>query len=498
MSHNQPVLKACLACRARHVRCDGNEPVCNRCSSKNVQCEYTKSRRGGKRKRILPPTEEQQSSPSVLDINIQDAFLADVGSSPNLLLSQLLMLDDSLDQPSPLSLHPVGSTDPSHSELIRQFYKRIHPAHPLLPREEDMDDYIRHLIDPQPLLNAIYDIASLFNHRDPSTQPSRWTTAEDVERIQQGPPSLESVQTLLLYSLYEYVTVEIDRAQEFCDAAISMAEQSKWFVSDPQTENRGQIIREASSRRTACEIFIVHCMMVSITGYERIRIGIRNEDILLYSNDLSQHQPQISLADFNRWLLLGDDRATDFSVGIRLKSAFLLRRVVLLNQQTYDLAALNDSDIQITTLRLNFLLDIAAIHLHKARSSLFTDHILEATSSPCTQSLCKSSSFSKESTIHDQKCTKAASDIAHLINQSVFNCSEEEGITTRGPFLCCALALSVVIHLAVRDEKMLRMEMAALKMLSHVYPISHAFMSFARQQVKSISFDGLQMNEFIQ
>ncbi|RAH87435.1 hypothetical protein BO86DRAFT_3144 [Aspergillus japonicus CBS 114.51] len=47
--HRAPSRAACLACRARKIRCDGRNP-CSRCSYKGLNCVYRPSRRGGIRR----------------------------------------------------------------------------------------------------------------------------------------------------------------------------------------------------------------------------------------------------------------------------------------------------------------------------------------------------------------------------------------------------------------------------------------------------------------
>lgn len=45
------VSRACLECRTRHQKCDGQEPQCGRCTKLNRKCTYVKSHRGGSRKK---------------------------------------------------------------------------------------------------------------------------------------------------------------------------------------------------------------------------------------------------------------------------------------------------------------------------------------------------------------------------------------------------------------------------------------------------------------
>ncbi|KAJ4983331.1 C6 transcription factor [Stagonosporopsis vannaccii] len=47
------VVLACIQCRSRHVKCDSNQPVCNRCRRDGKECIYQKSRRGGLNKEAL-------------------------------------------------------------------------------------------------------------------------------------------------------------------------------------------------------------------------------------------------------------------------------------------------------------------------------------------------------------------------------------------------------------------------------------------------------------
>lgn len=48
---------ACVACRTKHLKCDGMKP-CSRCASHGVECSYIRSRRGykGPRRMAKPST----------------------------------------------------------------------------------------------------------------------------------------------------------------------------------------------------------------------------------------------------------------------------------------------------------------------------------------------------------------------------------------------------------------------------------------------------------
>ncbi len=64
------VSRACLACRARHLKCDGKEPICSRCVRANRVCQYVKSNRGGSRRRgVTLKNKQNEKSPGHRIIN---------------------------------------------------------------------------------------------------------------------------------------------------------------------------------------------------------------------------------------------------------------------------------------------------------------------------------------------------------------------------------------------------------------------------------------------
>lgn len=64
------VSRACLACRSRHLKCDGKEPICSRCVRANRVCQYVKSNRGGSRRRgVTLKNKQSEKSPGHRIIN---------------------------------------------------------------------------------------------------------------------------------------------------------------------------------------------------------------------------------------------------------------------------------------------------------------------------------------------------------------------------------------------------------------------------------------------
>ncbi|OJZ88121.1 hypothetical protein ASPFODRAFT_205282 [Aspergillus luchuensis CBS 106.47] len=166
----QPSRAACLACRARKIRCDGRHP-CSRCSHKGLSCVYRPSRRGGFRHRaessthhiIAPhhsphdpnvfPSVAQQSlpvptqRPSISGEVVGDYDLSDIAHllSP---FSGIRNLDlGSIDGSGEVLVPDVegnvygtiGSAQSSHlrvyaseQEIFDSYYIHIHPFLPIL------------------------------------------------------------------------------------------------------------------------------------------------------------------------------------------------------------------------------------------------------------------------------------------------------------------------------------------------------------------------------
>lgn len=56
LTNHPSLLAACLSCRTKKARCDGQQPVCGQCITKGRECVFVKSRRGGARKRKEKPS----------------------------------------------------------------------------------------------------------------------------------------------------------------------------------------------------------------------------------------------------------------------------------------------------------------------------------------------------------------------------------------------------------------------------------------------------------
>ncbi|KAL2760065.1 hypothetical protein ACRALDRAFT_2095780 [Sodiomyces alcalophilus JCM 7366] len=158
-----PVKNACLACRASRTRCDGGKPCAN-CHTRNRQCLYEPSRRGGARVRNkakagdatqpqpisfpTPSEEDLHQNPlsvqnyidpgaglrQLQDVFLDSDFIFDSLFMPN--MSTAIANGDSAPHAA-LGLHnlsiPMVRTYKSDRAILDAYYVFIHPYFPILP-----------------------------------------------------------------------------------------------------------------------------------------------------------------------------------------------------------------------------------------------------------------------------------------------------------------------------------------------------------------------------
>ncbi|CAK7210566.1 hypothetical protein SCUCBS95973_000829 [Sporothrix curviconia] len=166
-----PVKLACLSCRASRTRCDGGRP-CTSCQTKNNECVYRPSRRGGPRIRKkplntsppreasnVPPQQEVEgllfSDPSQNPVDLQNYIDpgAGLGQLPDMPQDSDFIFDSlfpsafstSVFDDVPLAqgmlpvqpkVGPLVRTYRSDRTLLQAYYCWIHPYVPILPPPE--------------------------------------------------------------------------------------------------------------------------------------------------------------------------------------------------------------------------------------------------------------------------------------------------------------------------------------------------------------------------
>lgn len=267
------VALACIQCRARKVRCDSTQPACNRCRADEKQCEYHKSRRGGRPRRpVNAPVQvaaDELHSPTHSLVNFgyrteSNSFAhRSSGSS-----STQSVCDSSESKFSGITL-PKGTrlTNTLVDQLLTQYYTYFHVSHPcVLPRwalktrmaEEGISDF---------LLPVLFYIGSIFSHSVDST-PLANAAAEAIKagRLNStgSRPSPYFVQALVLYSIAVYWCNEPERGRTLLDECINGAFILGLHQKDFAVQNgNGDPVLEESWRRTWWQI---HVTDVHIAG----------------------------------------------------------------------------------------------------------------------------------------------------------------------------------------------------------------------------------------
>ncbi|GAP92301.1 putative C6 zinc finger domain-containing protein [Rosellinia necatrix] len=152
-----PVKIACLSCRASRTRCNGDHP-CASCVTKDRECVYKPSRRGGPRIRkksrplsdyhdlatSLPPKTEELPQQ---ELNIEDYIgpgaglkpLADIFQDSDAIYDHLFqnpIIDTSFDLHVPIT-RTYGNDD---GAILNAYYIWIHPYFPILPPPEQVPE----------------------------------------------------------------------------------------------------------------------------------------------------------------------------------------------------------------------------------------------------------------------------------------------------------------------------------------------------------------------
>lgn len=128
---------ACLACRSRHIKCDGGRPRCSRCSTQNIQCDYTKSRRGGLSRAALAESKRRkqiESAPNAPPPLEPDQLHVDAGLNFNSEADFELSSYRHPRSPPPSSSGDFSAEfrDIARDSLVESYYQNFHKFHPLV------------------------------------------------------------------------------------------------------------------------------------------------------------------------------------------------------------------------------------------------------------------------------------------------------------------------------------------------------------------------------
>ncbi|KAF7557378.1 hypothetical protein G7Z17_g716 [Cylindrodendrum hubeiense] len=300
------VPSACLACRSKHLKCDGWKP-CSRCTSANLECTYIASRRGYKgpgRKRhqqpakslVLMPARQSASvtyGPPAVSISSHAPVtsVTSIPSSTPAFDPSIALPNFDLDFPlvsqtsAPSSqysfafdrtfgfpvetlsfgLTPLPTPNPTFKDrYLDAFYHNFHAAHPFtLPK-----DYLLSLShgEPtiEPLLATIRWIGSIFVDA-PSTSAKLLDYAYHLVYKPDIPKDGFIVQAMLLLIIGLDGNRQRDKVHQLLtdiqNVAVQIGLNKRWFAD---LNGRNVPILEESWRRTWWDLYIVDALIAGV------------------------------------------------------------------------------------------------------------------------------------------------------------------------------------------------------------------------------------------
>ncbi|KAF7554656.1 hypothetical protein G7046_g6762 [Stylonectria norvegica] len=349
---------ACLACRGKHLKCDGQTP-CSRCASSNVECVYVASRRGykgprrgnsqnpNKRHASSSPRREASSGTegsALFGNSSSTASSNPMGSSfnPSIVLHNTSP-GSSYVQPGPASSNgnnvelyrsycstngvdgsslalshqnsiiPAQVPVPTPSErCVHSFYYHFHASHPfVLPK-----DYLLRIAketNVEPLLAAMRWIGSLYI----DAGPARGSFFDEAYRLAYEPSRPKDgflVQALMLLIVGLDGSCQQEKSREMLADVERMALQiglnTRLYAG---INGRGMPILEESWRRTWWDLYVIDGMIAGVHRVTNFLLFDVAADVALPCEEhqyLSGNIPQpMYLEDLEDLEFSGDDRS---------------------------------------------------------------------------------------------------------------------------------------------------------------------------------------------
>ena len=302
---------ACLACRERHVKCDGVQPTCSRCRAARQDCQYIRSRRGyrpTKKKESVAENEKATVQNSTIDV--QDLGHGEAFGDPNDLSfltnseplgqaittqtlqyngmttghnhhDQSTVLMNNPSQYLTLSTQPTLRTEstiesingneytpnvpyiaPSHadSRLRELYYQNYHDGHPILVPQNQwkmatrVPDCIAAVMD---YIGACYSAIE--------SKEMHWPAVAATLFSERAPRDGHAVQALLLLAIAQHSMDLAEQATHTLDRAIDLALELGMNRRSYATEKSfGFPILAESWRRTWWELYVMDGMFAAV------------------------------------------------------------------------------------------------------------------------------------------------------------------------------------------------------------------------------------------
>ncbi|KAI1373352.1 hypothetical protein F4677DRAFT_220387 [Hypoxylon crocopeplum] len=532
------VQAACLACRAKHLKCDGKNP-CSRCQVSDAECIYVASRRGYKGPRRnpapnpnkrhatdSPPSVGGDSCPMLLGATVSTAAPPTLGT-----FNPVLALPESPATPfappgsglNSIQLYRNPYLNGTNGALVESsprpqtvpercvdsFYYYFYPGHPaVLPK-----DYLLKMAkerDLDHLLAAMRWVGSLYI----DAGPARATFFEEAMRLVYAADVVKDgylVQAMVILLIGLDGSCQQEKAREILSDVERIAIEIGLYTRAFATMNGGGIPRlEESWRRTWWDLFVVDGMVAGVHRQTNFLLFDIVADVGLPCEEheyLSGSVPRpMYLEDFDDQLFSGEEREFS-SFAYRVASIRNLGRMMRLpnsgfpneenvnriesllsNWRMHLPASKQDSlnkDCQLDEMmfQAHMINHACSIILHQPLSQLDSSPARDVTACAPHRAVQSGENFN----IHTKHIITAACEISKMVTYNV-------PITSHTHFFTCVLTLSSIVHLSkwaleffIHDEddlrQQIRLNIGALNKLSNVWKAA----STASAQVRGVA-----------
>ncbi|KAH7323156.1 hypothetical protein B0I35DRAFT_193805 [Stachybotrys elegans] len=265
---------ACLHCRSRHLRCDGQKPRCSRCRDASQPCQYAVSRRGGLDRAALAERRRRLASGAGSNSRISTApSYSSSSTSPTNVSMPIILRNDVANPdvagalPSPSSSSPSPSHDIAKDDLFNSYYENFHHFHPfLLPRHRLLRLY--RTPPRSPSLDALVAVMRFIGHiyaKKSWSFPLQAAIVDTLSHCTQPDPII--IQCRLLYSIPLFWHCYSSDAKREIEAAARLARDLGMFRREfAVVHGSGDPIQEECWRRTWWTLYIIDAYYAGTTG----------------------------------------------------------------------------------------------------------------------------------------------------------------------------------------------------------------------------------------
>ncbi|KAK6006363.1 hypothetical protein QM012_006773 [Aureobasidium pullulans] len=530
----RPSPLACDSCRQKHLKCDAAKPVCTRCVTAGLPCNYTPSRRGyrgtkrtrdcndsqppavdyvpvyfnqGTSATTLPRQESVWTSPSVPSLAGSSVHEGSSGGFTNSYGMTPALSPDQQHLVSSYQHSPISETI-DDDELVNLFYSNFFAAHPIL-----VPAYFYHAQPyPEYLRQVVRFIGS---HYSSSVSSDILRTSIDltgsggvVDRI----PAM--VQARLLFAIALHARGEAIDAACMMQSAVELAIELKMNQRNFASANgNGNPMLEESLRRTWWELFVMDGYLAALHKQPSFRSNTVHSDVLLpceeavYASAGCLPQPH-SIEQFDMRLFADEDLQFS-SFAYRIEAARILARVLSVagthnedQVQVVDNALagwmhnLPQTKVDVVNVynmvdemlfQGHMIIHCATIYLHLPRSDLL--NTLPVTANIVCAERGRNMSPASTQHSHSVKATNASKELANLAAVRV-------PVQKHTPFFVCGLVLGAIVQLSAcsanagteQHRDRVTLIIGLLKSLSRNWAISGQVL----QQVKKVASEVLR------